>query len=144
MPRDTVGEARDAVLAVLEARARANPALSSKAWARARRKALPGVPEPDADDLRRRRAAAEAAGPSRRELARFLRHCEEAVAAAPRPASPPAVRWGLIAPLAVVLALAGWAAFAEWRFSERLLATLPAPDPAAASDPAAAAQSLDG
>ncbi|MFO1209136.1 MAG: ImcF-related family protein [Amaricoccus sp.] len=143
VPRDAVGEARDAVLAVLEARARANPALSSKAWARARRKALPGVPDPDADDLRRRRAAAEAAGPTRRELARFLRHCEEAVAAAPPAREPSGLRWGLIAPLAVVVALAGWAGFAEWRFSEGLLAGFPATDPAAASDPAAAARSLD-
>ena len=36
--------------------------------------------------LARRRAAAEAAGPARRDLARFLRHCEEAVQAAPPPA----------------------------------------------------------
>ncbi|MFO1144268.1 MAG: ImcF-related family protein [Amaricoccus sp.] len=143
LPRDAVGEARDALLAVLEARVRANPALSSKAWARARRKALPGGPDPDAEALRRRRATADAAGPSRRELARFLRHCEEAVAAAPPAREPSGLRWGLIAPLAVVLVLAGWAAFAEWRFSERLLATFPAPDPAAASDPAAAAAALD-
>ena len=87
VPRDAVGEARDALLAVLEARARGNPALAAGRWAQARRRALPGVPEPDAALLARRRAAAEAAGPARRDLARFLRHCEEAVrggAAAPR------------------------------------------------------------
>ena len=146
VPRDTVGEARDALLAVLEARARGNPALAPAAWTRARRKALPGVPEPDARELGRHRAAAEAAGPARHDLARFLRHCEEAVAAAPRARESPGLRWGLVVPLAVVLGLAAWAGFAEWRFSARLLAALPSETDVlatAGADPAAAARELD-
>ena len=146
VPRDAVGEARDALLAVLEARACGNPALAPAAWTRARRKALPGVPEPDARELGRRRAAAEAAGPARRDLARFLRHCEEAVAAAPRARESPGLRWGLVVPLAVVLGLAAWAGFAEWRFSARLLAALPSETDVlatAGADPAAAARELD-
>ncbi|HET9069606.1 MAG TPA: hypothetical protein VFN28_13245, partial [Amaricoccus sp.] len=102
-PRDAVGEARDALIAVLEARALGNPALAAGRWAQARRKALPGVPEPDAALLARRRAAAEAAGPASRGLARFLSHCEEAVGAAPAPRAAGGLRWGLVLPLLFVL-----------------------------------------
>ena len=146
VPRDAVGEARDALLAVLEARALGNPALSPGLWARARRRALPGVPEPDASLLARRRAAAEVAGPARRDLARFLRHCEEAVAAAPPPRPAGRVRWGLVAPLLFLAALAGWAVWSEWRYSDRLLATMPEVDRAVRmgeATPGAAAQQLD-
>ena len=144
--RDAVGEARDALIAVLEARARANPALAAGRWAQARRRALPGVPEPDAALLARRRAAAEAAGPARRDLARFLRHCEEAVQAAPPPRAAAGVRWGLLAPLLFVAALAAWAGWAEWRYSARLLEGMPAVEDvvrAGEASPAAAAGELD-
>lgn len=144
VPRDAIGDARDALVTVLDTRIRAHPGLSSRGWQRARRRALPGVAALDGEQLRRRRAAAEATGPSRRELARFLRHCEEALASAPPAREPAGIRWGLVMPLVLALALAAWAAFAEWRFSERLVATFPRSDVAVlAADPAAAAVALD-
>lgn len=144
--REVVGEARDALIAVLEARALGNPALVPGRWARARRRALPGVPEPDAALLARRRAAAEAAGPARRDLARFLRHCEEAVAAAPPPRGSGGVRWGFLAPFLFLTALAAWAGWAEWRYATRLLAEVPELEEvvrAGEASPAAAAGQLD-
>ena len=144
--RDAVGEARDALLAVLEARALGNPALVPGRWAQARRRALPGVPEPDVELLARRRAAAEAAGPARRDLARFLRHCEEAVQAAPPPRAGGGVRWGRLAILLFLAALAAWAGWTEWRYSARLLAGMPAVEDvvrAGEASPAAAADQLD-
>ena len=126
-PRDAVGEARDALIAVLEARALGNPALPAGRWAQARRRALPGVPEPDAALLGRRRAAAEAAGPARRDLARFLRHCEEAVQAAPPPRAAAGRALGARSRRSSSSPPSppgpGWA---EWRYSARLLAGMPA------------------
>ena len=114
----------------------ANPALVVAAWTRARRKALPGVPEPDAARARpppRRRGGGRPGAPRPRPLPAPLRGGGRR-----RPAgraSPPGLRWGLVVPLAVVLALAAWAGFAEWRFSARLLATLP-PRPTCSPPPA--------
>ncbi|WP_297975471.1 ImcF-related family protein, partial [uncultured Amaricoccus sp.] len=144
--RDAALEARDALLAVLESRALGNPALARGRWAQARRRALPGVPEPDADLLARRRAAAEAAGPRARDLARFLRHCEEAVQAAPPPRAAGGIRWGLALPLLFLAALAAWAGWAEWRYASRLLARMPAVEDTVRrgeASPAAAARDLD-
>ena len=146
VPREAVGEARDALLAVFEARVRSNPALPPGRWAAARRKALPGVPEPDAAALSRSRVAAEAAGAPGRDLARFLRHCEEAVAATPEPRQASGLRWGLLAPLGFTLVLAAWVGWTEWRYSERLLAAMPpveAAIAAGAGGPVAAARQLD-
>ncbi len=146
MPRDAVGEARDALLAVFEARVRGNPALAAGRWSAARRKALPGVPEPDDAALARRRVAAEAAGPPRRDLARFLRHCEDAVAATPAPGVVRGLRWGVLAPVVLVAVLAIWAGWAEWRYSARLVAGMPPLEAAIAGGtggPAAAARQLD-
>jgi type VI protein secretion system component VasK len=144
-PRAAVGDARDGLLAVLDARTLGNPALRPGAWEAARRRALPGVEDLSAGTLRRRLAAAEAAGPPGRDLARFLRHCLEAVEAAPPPrAGGP--RWGLIAPLLLVAVLAAWAGWAEWRFRAGLLAAMAGPEAvarAAGAGPAAAARQLD-
>ncbi len=141
----TITAAREAILAVLDARLRANPALSPRAWTRASRRFLPGA-RPDADEIARVRAEAEARGATGRDLARFLRHCEEAarttLPAQPR-SEPP---WGLILPLAVALVLAVWAGWAETRYARDLLTQMPPTGEALASaedSPAEAARMLD-
>ncbi|TPE48200.1 ImcF-related family protein [Amaricoccus solimangrovi] len=141
-----IGAARDGLIAVVDARARSNPAMSPSRWTRARRRALPGIADPGAEQVARRRAAAEARGPRDRDLARFLRHCEEAVRAAPpaREAEPPP--WGLIVPLGVALVLAAWSGWAEWRYAAGLVAEIPRAETviaAGSADPGAATRALD-
>ena len=138
LDRATVGDARDALLAVLEARARGNPALDARAWEAARHRALPGVGNLSAATLRRRVEA----NAGRRYLARFLRHCLEAAEAA-QPAPARAPRRAFLAPTLLGAALVAWAGWTEWRFRADLLATLPTPPPAAASSPAGTARALD-
>lgn len=121
--------ARDALVAVLDARARTNPALPVRAWARALRDTVPRRKIFTPDALRTEAAAAERAGPAYRDLARFLRTCGEAVAAADAAAArlkrPGQRPWGLIAILVVVLTGAGWGGYAEYRYREALIARLP-------------------
>jgi type VI protein secretion system component VasK len=115
-------DARDALIAVVDARARANPALDARRWAAALRAALPA---PVADGASIAAAAARADRAGARELARFLAHCREAVASA-RPAARAPHRWP--ARLAVAgfgAILLAWAGWAEWQHRVRLLATLP-------------------
>jgi len=138
LDRATVGDARDALLAVLEARARGNPALDARAWEAARHRALPGVGDLSAAALRRRVEA----NAGRRDLARFLRHCLEAAEAA-QPAASRAPRRAFLAPALLGAALVAWAGWTEWRFRADLLATLPTVPSTAAASPAATAQALD-
>ena len=139
-----IAAARDALLAVLEARIRANPALAPRAWARAARRFLPGT-RPDPARIALDRAAAEARGAAGRDLARFLRHCEEAVRSTPPARADTEPPWGLILPLAVLLVLVAWAGAAEWRFARGLLAILPETGAAAPAEvaPVEAADQLD-
>jgi type VI protein secretion system component VasK len=144
--RAAVVDARDALLAVLDARANGNPALDRRAWARARRRTLPRTADLSAETLRRRAAAAEAAGPAQRQLARFLRHCREAVEAAPPPTASTAPRWGMIVAVLLAAGLVGWGGWAEWRFRSRLLARLPSEQSvlqAGTAGPVAAGSALD-
>lgn len=145
LPREAIGSARDALLAVLAARAGSNPAMPPRAWTRALQRRLPGTPIPDAD-LIAGHAEEAARSAADQDLARFLRHCSEAVRAAhpARAAEPPP--WGLIVPLAVCLTLAAWTGWAEWRYAGRLLSGLPAPEviiATAGGGPAEAARTLD-
>lgn len=116
--------ARDALLALVEARISGNPALDPAGWTRARRRLLALWPQADAARLGRGLAMAEAGG--KRDLARFLRHCRDGCEAAPERGAP-GPRWSVIAPLAFLAALAAWAGAAEWRHARRLLDGLPPP-----------------
>ena len=124
LPPEAVLDARDALTALINARALANPGLSPRDWTRALGAALPPAPPPE--ELRRRAEAAARAEPSRRDLARFLRHCLEAVEAA-RPARPARTGAGLWVSLllALGLGLAGWVGWVEWHYRATLLARLP-------------------
>lgn len=148
LPPEAILDARDALVALIDARARANPGLPPRDWARARAAALP--PAPAVAELRRRAEAAARAGPSRRDLARFLRHCLEAVEAArpmrpPRPGAGPWT-WLLLALAAgLVVGLVGWVGWSEWRYRAILLARLPDVEALAVSDasPSEAVATLD-
>jgi type VI protein secretion system component VasK len=129
LPAADVIEARNALVALLRVRGLGNPALPPGAWARILEAALPLGAAVLPETLARQAEAAARAGPARRELARFLAHCFEAVEAA-RPAEERRAQgtgrgWIALALALVVLALAGWAGWAEWQYRERLLATLP-------------------
>ena len=138
LDRGAVGSARDALLAVLDARARGNPALDARAWESARSRALPGVGDLSAAALAHRVEAAS----GQRDLSRFLRHCLEAVQSArPVPARTP--RRAILAPLLLVAALSAWAGWTEWRFRADLLATMPALGSDAGASPADTARALD-
>ena len=134
--------AREGLWALLDARARSNPALDGAAWRAAARRNLPGIGALTPASLAARLAAAEAAGPAKRDLARLLRHCLQAVEATP--AAGRTLRWGLIAPALLVLLLAVWGGWAEWRFRAASLATLPAAPAGAVAGAAEAARLLDG
>jgi type VI protein secretion system component VasK len=129
VPQDWLLDARDALVALLDARARNNPALSIRQWERAFAAALPigGVMGPDC--LAERAAAAAKAGPARRDLARFLGHCSDAVQAARLTGTQHKTRADRgLAALAIgffLAILAIWAGWAEWQFRERLLSQLP-------------------
>ncbi|WP_299132511.1 ImcF-related family protein [uncultured Amaricoccus sp.] len=123
---EAILDARDALIALIDARARANPALPIRAWTSAFAAAVPLGPGTTPEELRRRAEAAARAGRARRDLARFLRHCLEAVEAA-RPAAPArraTGAWGWLL-LAFALGIAGWAGWVEWRYRTGLLARLP-------------------
>ena len=124
LPPEAILDARDAIVALIAARARANPGLRPRDWGRAFAAAVPVLPGDD--DLRRRAEAAARAGPARRDLARFLRHCLEAIEAA-RPAAParPVAGPWLWLLLALGLGLAASVGWAEWRARAQLLARLP-------------------
>jgi type VI protein secretion system component VasK len=142
---DFVAEARAAGLApagiaaasaglalLLDARARGNPALDLRAWARGFARAL----------RRADPAAARVAVASDRGLARFLDHCRDA-AAAVRPTAPP--RRSLAAAalaLCFVAALGAWAGWLEWRFASRLATSMRSAEGASLEDLAAAATRL--
>lgn len=151
IPPDWLLDARDALVALLDVRARSNPALPAKRWERALAAALPIGHMIGADGLAERAAQAAKGGLARRDLARFLGHCNEAVQAAQSKAEQHRTRAdrGLVF-LAIVLffaMLVGWAGWAEWRFRERLLAQLPAVgsvvEAGKAATPAARAAQLD-
>ncbi|MBB4481264.1 type VI protein secretion system component VasK [Rhizobium etli] len=129
VPQDWLLDARDALVALVDARARNNPALSIRKWERALAAALPIGGVMAASSLADRARAAAKAGPASRDLARFLGHCNDAVQAALLSGTRhktfadrglAAVVIGLFLTI-----LAVWAAWAEWRFRERLLSQLP-------------------
>jgi type VI protein secretion system component VasK len=137
LPAADVIEARNALVALLRVRGLGNPALPPDAWTRALDAALPLGAAVQPETLARQAEAAKRAGPARRELARFLAHCYEAVEAA-RPAEERRAHgtgrgWVALALALVALALAGWAGWAEWQYRERLLASLPEAGPGAAT-----------
>lgn len=115
--------ARDGLWAMLSVRVALNPAMSRRAWRRASRRLLPGSEALTLAVLRARLAAAEAAGAPKRDLARLIRHCVQAVAEAP-PAAEPARRWA-IAVAGVFALLLAWGGWSEWRFATGVVATLP-------------------
>ncbi|ULR47411.1 ImcF-related family protein [Rhizobium sp. K102] len=129
VPQDWLLDARDALVALVDARARNNPALSIRKWERALAAALPIGGVMAASSLAERARAAAKAGPASRDLARFLGHCNDAVQAALLSGTQhktladrglAALVIGLFLAILVV-----WAAWAEWRFRERLLSQLP-------------------
>ncbi|MCJ9691678.1 DotU family type IV/VI secretion system protein [Rhizobium sp. PRIMUS64] len=151
VPQDWLLDARDALVALLDARARNNPALSIRKWERALAAALPIGGVIAASSLAERATAAARAGPARRDLARFLGHCNDAVQAALLSATQHKTRAdrGLSA-LVIGLFLAilvVWAGWAEWQFRERLLSQLPdvarVIEAGQAATPAARAVQLD-
>lgn len=131
--------ARAGLWALVDARARSNPALGERAWRRASRRHLPGIAALTPASLAARLAAAEAA--SKRDLARLLRHCLQVVEATPPPAR--AVRWGLIGPVALVVVLVAWGGWAEWQFRQRIVAALPEAPSGPVGSAAETAQALD-
>lgn len=129
VPTDWLLDARDALVTLLDTRARNNPALPVRQWERAFAAALPISRELGSRRLAERAAEAASGGPSRRDLARFLGHCNEAVQVAHAAGEQHRTRAdrGLVfLGVACFFAiLAAWAAWAEWRFREQLLAQLP-------------------
>ncbi len=129
VPQDWLLDARDALVALVDARARNNPALSIRKWERALAAALPIGGVMAAGSLAERASAAAKAGPASRDLARFLGHCNDAVQAALLSGTrhKTFADRGLAAlVIGLFLAiLAVWAGWAEWRFGERLLSQLP-------------------
>lgn len=127
LPADVVLDARDALVTLIDARARNNPALPSGSWNRVLRAAVPVVD--DSDGLRDKAAEAAKGGSARRDLARFLRHCVEAVdlaeAQGARRRSLGGPAWGWIAAGFVAVVLAGWGGWAEWRYRAGLMAEIP-------------------
>jgi type VI protein secretion system component VasK len=120
-------EARDAVLSVVLERARANPGLDAQRFAQALYETLPASIDTRHETLAARRAAAEAEGPGQRPLARFLGHCQEALETVQSraPQARPRSRSVAFAVACFLVLVAGWAAWAEWSYRERLLARLP-------------------
>jgi type VI protein secretion system component VasK len=131
LPDPVLLDARDALIVLVDVRARNNRSMPPPAWRRAFSRALPVAEGLDADHLRRRAAEAERAGASRRDLARFLGHCAEAVdlvaSTGERRRGAGGIAWYGVAVAVVVIGLAGWAGWTEWRHREALLATLPPP-----------------
>ncbi len=129
VPPDWLLDARDALVALLDARARHNPALPIRRWERALAAALPISRRIGPKRLAERAAEAARGGPAQRDLARFLGHCNEAVQAAHSAGEQHRTRAdrGLVflAVAGFFAILAAWAAWAEWRFREQLLAQLP-------------------
>ncbi|WP_348648776.1 DotU family type IV/VI secretion system protein, partial [Rhizobium sp. SEMIA 4085] len=82
VPPDWILDARDALVVLLDVRVRSNPALPIRRWERALAAALPISHMIGADGLAERAAQAAKGGLARRDLARFLGHCSEAVQAA--------------------------------------------------------------
>ncbi|MCG5479427.1 MAG: DotU family type IV/VI secretion system protein [Ensifer alkalisoli] len=128
VPPDWLLDARDALVTLLDARARNNPALPVRRWERALAAALP-ISRFDPRRLAERAAEAARGGPARRDLARFLGHCNEAVQAAHSAGEKHRTRAdrGLVyfAVACFFSIMAAWAIWAEWRFREQLLAQLP-------------------
>ncbi|SCW82643.1 Type VI secretion system protein DotU [Rhizobium mongolense subsp. loessense] len=151
VPPDWILDARDALVVLLDVRVRSNPALPIKRWERALAAALPISHMIGADDLAERAARAAKGGLARRDLARFLGHCSEAVQAAQAKEEQHRTRAdrGLVfLPVALFFAvLVAWAGWAEWQFRERLLAQLPdvrsVVEAGKAATPAARAAQLD-
>lgn len=141
LPPPAAAAAAGALGAMLDARARGNPALDPRAWGRAWARAAPAAVR-DVDPAALRAAAAGAAD---RELARFVGHCLEAAEA--RPAAPrrgaPGRRRATLAVLAFALALAAWAGWLEWRFAARLVATMPSAETTSLAMLAAEADRID-
>ncbi|WP_312862141.1 ImcF-related family protein [Rhizobium sp. P32RR-XVIII] len=151
VPPDWLLDARDALVALLDVRARSNPALPIKRWERALAAALPISHMIGANGLAERAAQAAKGGLARRDLARFLGHCNEVIQAAQSKEEQHRTRAdrGLVF-LAIALFFAmliAWAGWAEWRFRERLLAQLPdvesVVEAGKAATPAARAAQLD-
>ncbi|MHC2300728.1 type VI protein secretion system component VasK [Rhizobium mongolense] len=151
VPPDWILDARDALVVLLDVRVRSNPALPIKRWERALAAALPISHMIGADGLAERAAQAAKGGLARRDLARFLGHCSEAVQAAQSKEEQHRTRAdrGLVfLPVALFFAvLVAWAGWAEWQFRERLLAQLPdvrsVVEAGKAATPAARAAQLD-
>ncbi|MEY9164610.1 type VI protein secretion system component VasK [Sinorhizobium fredii] len=129
IPSDWLLDARNALIALLDARAHNNPALPTRRWERALAAALPISLSIDPKRLADRAAEAARSGPARRDLARFLGHCNEAVQAAHSVGEKHKTRAdrGLVfvAVAFFFAVLVAWVAWAEWRFREQLLAQLP-------------------
>jgi type VI protein secretion system component VasK len=117
---ETIRAARNALVALADARARANPALDAARWRRAAAWALPAA-SPKAI----RAEAALAAARGERDAARFLGHCLEALEGVPARPRPARRRAAPLAVAAFLAALVFWAGWTEWRHRERLLAELP-------------------
>nr|WP_234782361.1 ImcF-related family protein [Sinorhizobium americanum] len=151
VPPDWLLDARDALVTLLDARARNNPALPVRQWERAFSAALPISRSLGSKRLAERAAEAARGGPARRDLARFLGHCDEAVQAAHSAGEKHRTRadrglvfLGVVCFFAILVA---WAAWAEWRFREQLIAQLPdverVIEAGIAATPAARAAQLD-
>lgn len=129
VPPDWLLDARDALVTLLDARARNNPALPIRRWERALAATLPISLSAGSKRLAERAAEAARGGSARRDLARFLGHCNEAVQAAHSAGERHRTRAdrGLVfLGVACFFAImAAWAAWAEWQFREQLLAQLP-------------------
>ncbi|MQW95975.1 ImcF-related family protein [Sinorhizobium fredii] len=129
VPADWLLDARDALVTLLDTRVRNNPALPIRRWERALAAAFPISRSVGPKRLAERAAEAAKAGPARRDLARFLGHCNEAVQAAHSAGEQHRTRadrglvfFGVACFFAMI---AAWAAWAEWQFREQLLAQLP-------------------
>ncbi|MBP7003298.1 ImcF-related family protein [Amaricoccus sp.] len=134
LPAAGIAAASQALALVLDARARGNPALDARAWARGFAGPLRGA---DPEGLR---AAARRAD---RDLARFLGHCLDAAAAVRPPARPRRGLGPAALVVAFVAALAAWAGWIEWRYAARLAATMPVADGASLDTLAAEASRIE-
>lgn len=125
----SVAPARYALLVVLDSRARGNRAMPVKAWSAGAMAALFRGRDTNLDGLRKIRGQGANAGPEYADLVAFVDECirmiDDIRAFKPAGKRSATGKWVIGTGAALLLVLAAWGGWVEWRYRNLLLAEMP-------------------